>query len=119
MAGMLFSPSWYRVATLKPRLRSHVEIHRHSYRDAIWFVLQDHSSGRSHRLTPAAYAFLGLMDGKRSVQSLWDLCNEHSGIDAPTQDDVVRLLGQLHAEGHDPRTNTCGRNDTSGVRRRA
>jgi putative peptide zinc metalloprotease protein len=97
MAGMLFSPSWYRVAALKPRLRGHVEIHRHSYRDAIWFVLQDHSSGRSHRLTPAAYAFMGLMDGKRSVQNLWDLCNEHSGTDAPTQDDVVRLLGQLHA----------------------
>ena len=40
---------------------------------------------------------MGLMDGKRSVQNLWDLCNEHSGTDAPTQDDVVRLLGQLHA----------------------
>jgi len=97
MAGTLFSPSWYRVAGLKPRLRSHVEIHRHSYRDAVWYVLQDHSSGRSHRLTPAAYAFIGLMDGERSVQDLWDLCNERSGTDAPTQDDVVRLLGQLHA----------------------
>ena len=61
MSGTLFSPSWYRVAGLKPRLRAHVEIHRHSYRDAIWFILQDHSSGRSHRLTPAAYAFIGLM----------------------------------------------------------
>src|SRR5262245_31136734 len=97
MAGALFSPSWYRVAGLKPRLRSHVQIHRHSYRDALWFVLQDHSSGRSHRLTPAAYAFIGLMDGTRTVQDIWDLCNERSGKDAPTQDDVVRLLGQLHA----------------------
>src|SRR5258705_3648387 len=97
MVSMLFSPSWYRVAALKPRLRGHVEIHRHSYRDAIWFVLQEHVSGRSHRLTPAAYAFMGLMDGKRCVQNLWDLCNEHSGTDAPTHDDVVRLLGQLHA----------------------
>src|SRR5258705_8531247 len=97
MVSMLFSPSWYRVAALKPRLRGHVEIHRHSYRDAIWFVLQEHVSGRSHRLTPAAYAFMGLMDGERRVQDLWDLCNERSGTDAPTQDDVVRLLGQLHA----------------------
>jgi putative peptide zinc metalloprotease protein len=97
MAGTLFSPSWYRVAGLKPRLRAHVEIHRHSYRDAIWFILQDHSSGRSHRLTPAAYAFIGLMDGTRTVQNIWDLCNERTGNDAPTQDDVVRLLGQLHA----------------------
>jgi putative peptide zinc metalloprotease protein len=97
MAGTLFSPSWYRVTGLKPRLRAHVQIHRHSYRGAIWFVLQDHSSGRSHRLTPAAYAFIGLMDGTRTVQNIWDLCNERAGKDAPTQDDVVRLLGQLHA----------------------
>src|SRR5712672_3397976 len=41
MAGMLFSTSWYRVAALKPRLRGHVEIHRHSYRDAFWFVPPD------------------------------------------------------------------------------
>src|ERR1044072_10015039 len=101
MAGTLFSASWYRVAGLKPRLRAHVQIHRHSYRDAIWFVLQDHSSGRSHRLTPAAYAFIGLMDGTRTVQNVWDLCNERSGRDAPTQDDVVRLLGQLHAADAD------------------
>src|SRR5262249_56648989 len=35
--------------------------------------------------------------GKRTVENIWDLCNERSGTDAPTQDDVVRLLGQLHA----------------------
>lgn len=97
MAGTLFSPSWYRVAPLKPRLRRHVEIHRHSYRDEVWFILQDHASGRSHRLTPAAYRLIGLMDGERSVDRLWQLCNEHSCSDAPTQEDVIRLLGQLHA----------------------
>ena len=97
MTGTLFSPSWYRVAPLKPRLRSHVEIHRHSYRDEVWFILQDHASGRSHRLTPAAYRLIGLMDGERSIDELWQLCNEQSGSDAPTQEDVVRLLGQLHA----------------------
>ena len=97
MTGTLFSPSWYRVAPLKPRLRSHVEIHRHSYRDEVWFILQDHASGRSHRLTPAAYYLIGLMDGERSIEQLWQLCNERAGSEAPTQDDVIRLLGQLHA----------------------
>src|ERR1041384_1441349 len=97
MAGTLFFSFLDRAAGLKPRLRAHVQIHRHSYRDAIWFVLQDHSSGRSHRLTPAAYAFIGLMDGTRTVQNVWDLCNERSDRDAPTQDDVVRLVRQLPA----------------------
>ena len=97
MATSLFSPSWYRVQNLKPRLRRQVEIHRHDYLHQVWFVLQDHATGRSHRLTPAAYRLVGLMDGKRTVQAIWDLANEQLGTRAPTQDETIRLLGQLHA----------------------
>ena len=97
MAETLFSPSWYRVADLKPRLRKHAQLHRHDYRGKVWFVLQDHAGGRSHRFAPAAYRLIGLMDGRRTVQELWDALNEQDGDDAPTQDEVIRLLGQLHA----------------------
>ena len=48
-------------------------------------------------MSPAAYRLLGLMDGKRTVQNLWDLANEQLGARAPTQDETIRLLGQLHA----------------------
>jgi putative peptide zinc metalloprotease protein len=65
MSDSLFSPSWYRVADLKPKLRGHVEIHRHDYRGKVWYILQDHASGRSHRFSPAAYHFIGLLDGQR------------------------------------------------------
>jgi putative peptide zinc metalloprotease protein len=37
------------------------------------------------------------MDGRRTVQELWDALNEQDGDEAPTQDEVIRLLGQLHA----------------------
>ena len=97
MSISLFSPSWYRVAALKPRLRKHVEIHRHDYQGKIWFVLQDHVSGRSHRLSPAAYRLVALMNGERDVQKLWNLANEQLSDRAPTQDETIRLLGQLHA----------------------
>jgi len=97
MTESIFSSSWYRVADLTPRLRKHAELHRHDYRGKVWFVLQDHAGGRSHRFTPAAYGFIGLMDGKRNLQELWDILNERDGDAAPTQDQVIRLLGQLHA----------------------
>ena len=97
MAETLFSPSWYRVADLKPRIRKHAELHRHDYRGKVWFLLQDHAGGRSHRFSPAVYRFIGLMDGQRTVQELWDALNEQDGDAAPTQDEVIRLLGQLHA----------------------
>ena len=97
MPQSLYSPSWYRVAGLKPRLRSHAEIHRHHYRGELWYVLQDHASGRFQRFTPAAYQIIGLMDGKRTVQEIWDTVRERLGEEAPTQEEVIRLLSQLHA----------------------
>ncbi|HEU4644078.1 MAG TPA: HlyD family efflux transporter periplasmic adaptor subunit [Burkholderiales bacterium] len=97
MSDALLSPSWYRVAGLKPRIRAHVEIHRHAYRGKVWFVLQDHAAGRSHRFSPAAHQFIGLMDGERTVQQLWDAVCAQLGDAAPTQEEVIRLLGQLHS----------------------
>jgi putative peptide zinc metalloprotease protein len=93
----LLSPSWYRVAALKPRIRAHARIQRHSYRDEIWFVLQDHAAERSHRFSPAAHHFIGLMDGARNVQEIWEAASAHLGDGAPTQEEVIRLLAQLHA----------------------
>lgn len=93
----MYSPMWYRVANLKPRLRSHTEVHRHLYRGRLWYVLQDHSSGRYHRLSPAAYYLVAQMDGHRTFQQIWDRAVEHLGDDAPTQEEMIRLAGQLHA----------------------
>ena len=97
MSESLFSPSWYRVANLKPRIRAHARILRQSFRGEVWFVLQDQAAERSHRFTPAAHHFIGLMDGERTVQQIWDAASAHLGDEAPTQEDAIRLLGQLHA----------------------
>jgi putative peptide zinc metalloprotease protein len=93
----LLSNSWYRVAALKPRLRSHARLHRHRYRGEVWYVLQDPASGRAHRFSPAARLVIAAMDGKRSVENLWEIANKHLGENAPTQDEIITLLGQLHA----------------------
>lgn len=97
MIRPLFSPSWYRVAGVTPRLRGHVRLHRHVYRRRTWWVLQDLSTGQIQRFTPEAHALIGLMDGTRSVQEIWELASERLGDDAPSQDEMIRLLGQLHA----------------------
>ena len=72
MSEALFSPSWYRVASLVPRLRSHAQLHRHRYRGQLWYVLQDPSNERFHRFSPAVFSFIGLMDGRRTVQEIWE-----------------------------------------------
>ncbi|HEY6134089.1 MAG TPA: hypothetical protein VIW70_08935, partial [Rubrivivax sp.] len=93
----LQSSLWYRVAELRPQLVARARLHRHRYRGQLWYLLQDPASGRVHRFTPAARLVLAAMDGRRSVQDLWLLAGRKLGEDAPTQDELIQLLGQLHA----------------------
>lgn len=96
MTASLFSPSWHRVADLTPKLRTHLHIYRHHYRGKRWYILDDPSSQRNHRFTPAANFIISKMDGKRNVQQIWDMTTESLGDDAPTQEEMIRLLSQLH-----------------------
>ena len=91
------SQSWHRVAELRPRLKPNAQIHRQLFRDQLWYVLEDHASARYHRFSPGANQFIGLMDGKRTVQEIWDLAERRMGEDVPRPDDVIRLLAQLHS----------------------
>ena len=92
-----FSESWYRVADLRPRLRSTVQIHRQHFRGQMWHVVQDPGSNQFFRLNEAAYEFAALLDGRRSVGQVWQTCNEHLGDSAPTQGEAIQLLGQLYS----------------------
>lgn len=92
----LYSQSWYRVAGLKPRLRSHIQVQRQVFRDKEWFVLQDHSTGRFHRISTEAYFITGLMDGKRTMADIWDAAALHLGDSLPTQQEIIGILSQIH-----------------------
>jgi putative peptide zinc metalloprotease protein len=97
MTAPLTSNLWYRVAGRRPQLRSHARIFRHRYRGEVWYLVQDPASSRLLRFTPAARLIISLMDGTRTVAQLCDVANRRLGEHAPTQDEVIHLLGQLHA----------------------
>jgi putative peptide zinc metalloprotease protein len=92
----LFSTNWYRVADLRPRLRGHIRIHRHAYRGQIWYVVEDRVAGKYHRFNPPSYRVISLMDGKRNMAQVWARLTEELVEDTPDQEEVIRLLGQLH-----------------------
>lgn len=96
MAGSVFSQSWFKVANLRPRLRSHAKIFRQRFRGGTWFVVQDQQSGRYHRIAPAANRMIGLMDGRRTMDAIWAAANTWDGADPPTQDETIRMLAHLH-----------------------
>ena len=98
LAASLFSEEWYRVARLQPRLRAEVRVRRQGWRDQQWYLLSDDATGRQLRINDAAYEFIGRCDGTRTVQEVWDAVLENRGDDAPTQDEVIQLLGQLNEQ---------------------
>src|SRR5690348_5970535 len=97
MAESLFNPHWYRVAQLKPRLPPHARLHRHEYRGTTWFVLEDTASGRHFRFNSAVEPLIAGMNGARTLQEIWEHASAQLGDSAPTQTQIIWLLGQLHA----------------------
>jgi putative peptide zinc metalloprotease protein len=97
MATAFLSSDWYRVADLRLRRHSHVQLARHVYRGEVWHVLQDPQSGKMHRLTESAHAFFARLDGRRSVQDLWLRLCELFPDRPPSQTEILQLLAQLHS----------------------
>src|SRR3954452_11774742 len=92
-----FSESWYRVADLRAKLRPSAQISRQHYRGDRWYVVRDPAGNQFHRLSAPAYRFVGLLDGTRTVAEAWELVGGQLADDAPTQNEVIQILSQLHA----------------------
>jgi putative peptide zinc metalloprotease protein len=93
-SASLLSPHWYRVAYLKPRLRSGVRISRQQVRGRTWHVLTDPVSGRHHRFNGAAYALIAGCDGVLTIDDIWAQRVDADGDDAPTQAQAIEVFAQ-------------------------
>lgn len=91
-----FSPFWHRIRSLRPRLRPHVDITRQHYRGRRWHVAHDPASNNFYRLNPVAHDFVASLDGQRTVEEAWKQALAKYADEAPTQNEVIELLGQLH-----------------------
>jgi putative peptide zinc metalloprotease protein len=94
------NPVWQRLESLRPSLPRHIHIQRRDYNNERWYILQDKSNGRFHRLTPSAWRLISAMDGRNSLgQILASAAHEEfytSAEEIPTRDDLIHLLQYLH-----------------------
>lgn len=95
--AQLVSGHWYRVAALKPRLRDGLVLHPQRCRGRLWYVVEDRINGRYHRFDAAAWRLVRLFDGEASVDRIWQRLAAQPGEHLPSQDELLALLGQLHA----------------------
>ena len=91
-----FHEAWYRVAELRPKLHFSVQVYRQFYRGQMWFVLENPANNKFSRVNQHTYHFIALLDGRRTVREAWEICNDQLGDRAPTQGEVIRVLGQLY-----------------------
>lgn len=99
MQDTLMSPYWFRISGLHPRLRPHVSVRMQTTRGQAWYVLFNQATGRHHRVNAQAYELVGRMDGRHSVDEVWQVLLDQLGDDAPSQHDVIRILGQMTDAG--------------------
>lgn len=96
MAGSFLSDGWYRVAALRPRLREHARVSRQRFRGRAWYLVHDPLTNRVHRFSPNAWWIAAQLDGACSVDAAWQRAITELGDMAPSQEEVIQLLSQLH-----------------------
>ena len=96
MQGNLFSESWYRIADLRVNLLYTVRVQKQLFRGSTFYVLHDPFNNRFFRVRPEAYEFLIRLNADQTVEQTWEECLKIRPDDTPTQDEVIRLLSQLH-----------------------
>jgi putative peptide zinc metalloprotease protein len=94
------NPVWQRLESLRPSLPRHIHIQRRDYNGERWYVLQDKSNGRFHRLTPSAWRLISAMNGRNSLAQVLAVASHpefyESADEIPTRDDLIHLLQYLH-----------------------
>jgi putative peptide zinc metalloprotease protein len=96
MATTIFSDSWFRVSGLRVALLPSVEVSTQQFRGRTWYVLQDPYTQRYFRASVKACRFIQRLQPDKTVEEVWeDFVNNHPH-DAPSREEVIQLLSQLH-----------------------
>lgn len=93
------SDTWYRVGGTRPRLSPHAQLTRQAFGAANVCIVEDPAAGNYYRLSESAAFFVGMLDGRRSVDEAWEACNAQLGDEAPTQRECVEILSKLQRFG--------------------
>ena len=106
----LLSEHWHAVRSLRPRLREGVQPLYRMLRGKPWILLQDPVTQRFHRVTPQVWQVLQLLDGRRTLDEVWNAACEHAAqpgagaqakiedsAQAISQHELVQLMSALHS----------------------
>jgi len=96
MNEQIFSNSWHIVSGLKVSLLTAITVQKQHYRGEQWYVIKDNFNNKFFRIRPEAYKFLVKLNFSATVEEIWEAYLSRYPEIAPTQDELVKLLSQLH-----------------------
>ncbi len=91
-----YHEQWYQVERISPKLRGDISVTQQHFWGVPWYILSEPDNNVHFRLAKDAYIFVSMLDGSRTLQEIWELCNEHDE-EALTQGEIITLLGRLHS----------------------
>lgn len=92
-------PQTVDLLSLRPTLRTGLQIERHHYRGVPCYLISDPASGQIHRLGNVEFQFFQSLDGQRCVSDILEQIASEHGNDAIDDNDVVNLLGWMLESG--------------------
>ncbi|WDE07741.1 HlyD family efflux transporter periplasmic adaptor subunit [Thalassomonas viridans] len=97
---------WPMVKNMKFCLGLHIQVYPQCYRGESWFVLRDLTKGRHIRFNALAYEVIGRLDGKRSLEEIWQQLPrlslkessgpQPSGQEGLGREEMLYLVAQLY-----------------------
>lgn len=95
----LLSQDWHRVADLRPRLRTQLEVFVHDYLGELWYVFHDRTGGKTYRLSEADFRIFSQFDGQHSIEDVWNQLAWSNAPNLPTQNELIETLSQMYQSG--------------------
>lgn len=96
MSNTIFNDAWFRVSGLRVALLDSVELTTQKFRGRTWHVLQDRYSQKYFRASPQACHFIQQLNLNQSVEEVWESFVNAHPRNAPSREEVIQLLSQLH-----------------------
>ena len=97
MSANLFSDDWFRVSTLHIGLLDSVNIYQQIFKNELWYMFEDIHNNKYYRVKENTYKFIKSLDSTKSIEENWLSYIEKYPTIAPTQEDVISILTQLHS----------------------
>jgi len=97
MSASFFNDSWYKVSELRISLLASVVVQEQIFRTKKWIVLKDSSNEAFFRVSVETFQFLQALNLEQTVQETWESYVDRFPRQAPSREEVVALITQLHS----------------------